>query len=112
MIYMTTENNLIQPAVVGKSVDLTPPTTMIAAFAGAAVAGVPGALVATPLVGAMKQIYLEREEGQGRPRVRTGFPGPPAQRDQAQEALNRAVATLRRPHAQIAQSVEQRTRNA
>ncbi len=59
VIYMTTENNLIQPAVVGKSVDLTPPTTMIAAFAGAAVAGVPGALVATPLVGAMKQIYLE-----------------------------------------------------
>lgn len=59
VVYMTTENNLIQPAVVGKSVDLTPPTTMVAAFAGAAVAGVPGALVATPLVGAMKAIYLE-----------------------------------------------------
>ncbi|MGI9051071.1 MAG: hypothetical protein ACR2HQ_00190, partial [Ilumatobacteraceae bacterium] len=38
---------------------LTPPTTMIAAFVGAAVAGVPGALVATPLAGATKAIYLE-----------------------------------------------------
>lgn len=57
--YMTTDNNLIQPAVIGKTVDLTPPTTMIAAFAGGAVAGVAGALVATPLVGATKAIYLE-----------------------------------------------------
>jgi predicted PurR-regulated permease PerM len=57
--YMTTENNVIQPAVVGKSVNISPPTTMIAAFVGAAVAGVAGALVATPLVGAAKAIYLE-----------------------------------------------------
>jgi len=32
---------------------------MIAAFVGGAVAGVPGALVATPLLGTVKAIYLE-----------------------------------------------------
>ena len=69
---MTTENNLIQPAIVGRSVDLSPPTTMVAAFIGAAVAGVPGALVATPLVGAAKQIYLE-VRGKARPDPEEGL---------------------------------------
>ena len=50
--YMTIENHVIQPAVIGRSVDLTAPTTMVAALIGGAVAGIPGALVATPLVGA------------------------------------------------------------
>jgi predicted PurR-regulated permease PerM len=59
VIYMNLENHVIQPAIVGRSVDLAPPTTMVAAFVGAAIAGVPGALVATPLVGAAKAIYLE-----------------------------------------------------
>jgi predicted PurR-regulated permease PerM len=59
VVYMNLENHVIQPAIVGRSVDLAPPTTMVAAFVGAAIAGVPGALVATPLVGAVKAIYLE-----------------------------------------------------
>jgi predicted PurR-regulated permease PerM len=59
VIYMNLENHVIQPAIVGRSVDLTPPTTMVAAFVGAAIAGVPGALVATPFVGAAKVVYLE-----------------------------------------------------
>jgi predicted PurR-regulated permease PerM len=59
ILYMNIENHIIQPAIVGRSVDLTAPTTMVAAFVGGAVAGVPGALVATPLVGAAKAIYLE-----------------------------------------------------
>ena len=59
VLYMNFENHVIQPAIVGRSVDLTAPTTMVAAFIGGAVAGVPGALVATPLVGAAKAIYLE-----------------------------------------------------
>jgi predicted PurR-regulated permease PerM len=59
VLYMNFENHVIQPAIVGRSVGLTAPTTMVAAFVGAAVAGVPGALVATPLVGAAKAIYLE-----------------------------------------------------
>lgn len=58
LVYQNIENNVIQPAVVGKAVDLTPPTTMLAALIGGAVAGVPGALVATPIVGAAKILYL------------------------------------------------------
>jgi len=57
--YMTIENHVIQPAVIGRSVDLTPPTTMVAALIGGAVGGIPGALVATPLVGAAKHLFLE-----------------------------------------------------
>lgn len=66
VIYMNVENHIIQPAIVGRSVDLTPPTTMVAAFIGGAVAGIPGALVATPVVGAAKAIYLEAR-GRGKP---------------------------------------------
>jgi predicted PurR-regulated permease PerM len=57
--YQQLENNVIQPAVIGTAVNLTPPTTMLAALIGGAAAGVPGALVATPLLGAMKALYLE-----------------------------------------------------
>jgi putative heme transporter len=59
VVYMSTENYVIHPAVVGKAVDLSPPTTMLAALVGGATAGVPGALVATPLVGATKALYTE-----------------------------------------------------
>lgn len=58
--YGNLENNVIAPAIVGRAVDLSPPATMLAALIGAAAAGVPGALVATPLLGAAKAIYLER----------------------------------------------------
>jgi predicted PurR-regulated permease PerM len=58
--YQQFENNVIQPAVIGSAVNLTPPATMIAALVGGAAAGVPGALVATPLMGAAKALYLDR----------------------------------------------------
>jgi predicted PurR-regulated permease PerM len=57
--YSNLENHVIQPAIVGRAVNLTPPATMLAALVGAAAAGVPGALVATPLLGAMKALYLD-----------------------------------------------------
>jgi predicted PurR-regulated permease PerM len=60
---MNLENHVISPAIVGHAVNLSPPTTMMAAFIGGAVAGIPGALVATPLVGAVKQLYLEYRFG-------------------------------------------------
>jgi predicted PurR-regulated permease PerM len=58
--YQQFENNVVQPAVVGSAVNLTPPATMMAALIGGAAAGVPGALVATPLMGAAKALYLDR----------------------------------------------------
>jgi len=58
--YQQLENNVIGPAIVGSAVNLTPPATMLAALVGGAAAGVPGALVATPLIGAAKALYLHR----------------------------------------------------
>lgn len=60
LAYQNLENHVIQPAIVGRAVNLTPPTTMLAALVGAAAGGVPGALVATPLLGAVKALYLDR----------------------------------------------------
>jgi predicted PurR-regulated permease PerM len=59
--YQQFENNVIGPAIVGSAVNLTPPATMLAALVGGAAAGVPGALVATPLMGAAKALYLDRQ---------------------------------------------------
>lgn len=67
LVYMNIENHLISPAIVGDSVDLTPATTMVAAFIGGAVAGIPGSLVATPLVGAAKRLYFELRTGRATP---------------------------------------------
>lgn len=62
--YMNLENYVITPAIVGQAVDLSPPTTMLAALVGGAALGVPGALVATPLVGTVKAIYLRYRFGE------------------------------------------------
>lgn len=59
IVYLQIENHILQPAIVGERVDLSPPTTMLAAITGGAAAGVPGALIATPLVGTVKALYLE-----------------------------------------------------
>lgn len=59
LAYQNLENNVISPAIVGRAVNLSPPATMLAALAGGAAAGVPGALVATPLIGAIKAVYLD-----------------------------------------------------
>ncbi len=59
VIYNTIENHVLQPAIVGRSVDLSPPTTMMAALIGGAALGIPGALVATPVVGTMKVLHGE-----------------------------------------------------
>jgi hypothetical protein len=40
-------------------VNLSPPTTMLAALVGGAAVGVPGAIIGTPLVGTIKGLYLE-----------------------------------------------------
>lgn len=59
VVYMNIENHVIQPVVVGKAVNLSAPATMLAALVGAAAAGVPGAIVATPLVGTVKALWVE-----------------------------------------------------
>jgi predicted PurR-regulated permease PerM len=59
LLYQQLENHVIQPTIVGEAVDLSPPITMMAALVGASAAGVPGALVAVPLLGAAKVLALE-----------------------------------------------------
>lgn len=63
LVYQQFENNVIQPTVIGRAIDLTPPTTMLAALIGGAAAGVPGALAATPLVGAVKSVWMDSRGG-------------------------------------------------
>lgn len=69
VIYLNFENHILGPIIVGEAVDLSAPTTMVGAIVGASVAGVPGALVSVPLLGAAKAIYLEatgRARSEGR----------------------------------------------
>lgn len=69
VLYLNFENHILSPIIVGEAVDLSAPTTMVGAIVGASVAGVPGALVAVPLLGAGKAIYLEAT-GQSRSKHR------------------------------------------
>jgi predicted PurR-regulated permease PerM len=59
LVYMNTENHLIQPLLIGNAVKLSPPVTMVAALIGVAAGGVVGALLVIPVVGAVKAVYLE-----------------------------------------------------
>ena len=57
--YQFVENNVIQPAIIGASIDIAPWGTLLAAVAGGAAAGVVGAVVLTPLVGVIGVIRRE-----------------------------------------------------
>jgi putative heme transporter len=56
LVYQLIESNVIFPAIIGDAVDIPGWAAMVAALAGAAVAGVVGAIVLTPLVGVMKLV--------------------------------------------------------
>lgn len=59
ILYLQLENNVLQPIVIGDAVDLSPPATMVGALVGVSIAGVPGALIAIPFLGAAKAVYHE-----------------------------------------------------
>jgi putative heme transporter len=59
VLYTQFENHVLSPLVVGQAVKLSPPATMTAALIGVSAAGVVGAMVAVPLAGAAKAVYLE-----------------------------------------------------
>jgi predicted PurR-regulated permease PerM len=58
LVYQQTENHVLHPLIIGRAVRLTPPSTMVAALIGVAAGGVIGGLLAIPLLGASKAIYL------------------------------------------------------
>lgn len=59
ILYLQIENHILGPLIVGQAVKLSPPATMTAALIGVSAAGVVGALIAVPLTGAVKAVYLE-----------------------------------------------------
>jgi predicted PurR-regulated permease PerM len=63
ILYLQFENHILTPLVVGRSVDLSPPATMTAALVGVSAGGVVGAMLAVPLLGAAKAVYLELRAG-------------------------------------------------
>ncbi len=71
LVWQQIENHVLHPTIVGDAVNLSPPATLLAALIGGAAAGVPGALVAVPLLGAAKSILLE---------LRPDLAGPPRRR--------------------------------
>jgi predicted PurR-regulated permease PerM len=84
--YQQFENHLLQPAIVGEAVNLSPPVTMMAALIGGSTAGVPGALVAVPVAGLVKAVYLELR----------GTPTAKTDRDESHPGLFARLQTLRR----------------
>jgi predicted PurR-regulated permease PerM len=58
LVYQNFENHVIQPLIIGRAVDLSPPVTMVAALVGVSAGGLIGGLFAIPLLGATKAIYL------------------------------------------------------
>jgi predicted PurR-regulated permease PerM len=67
LFYQQLENHVLQPAIVGEAVDISPAGTMVAALVGGAALGVPGAMVAIPFIGTIKAIYLARHPDRARP---------------------------------------------
>jgi predicted PurR-regulated permease PerM len=59
LVYQQVKHQVIQPVLIGQAVKLSPPATMIAALVGVSAGGVVGALLAVPMVGAAKAVYLE-----------------------------------------------------
>ncbi len=74
ILYLQFENHFLTPLVVGRSIDLSPPATMTAALVGVSAGGVVGAMLAVPLIGAAKAVYLELRSG-GDQEVVGGDPG-------------------------------------
>jgi predicted PurR-regulated permease PerM len=59
LVYQQVENNLLQQLVYHQTVKLSPLAVALSVAAGAALAGVPGALLGIPFAGALKVVSHE-----------------------------------------------------
>jgi predicted PurR-regulated permease PerM len=89
ILYLQFENHILSPLVVGQAVDLSPPATMTAALIGVSAAGVVGAMVAVPLLGAAKAFYLEIRPAPSDPAPVAFSDGLPGGRTSARRHLRR-----------------------
>lgn len=69
LIYQQFENQVLQPVVYGRTVDLSPLAVLIAVLIGAQVAGILGALGAIPIAGALQVIIVDWHEHRRRRRT-------------------------------------------
>ena len=67
LVWQLIESNAIFPAIISDAVDIPGWAAMVAALAGAVVAGIVGAIVLTPVVGVARLVVAERR--------RPDFPG-------------------------------------
>ena len=72
LIYQQLENQVLQPIVYGRTVNLSPLAVLIAVLIGAQVAGVLGALGAIPIAGAIQVILVDWHEHRQRRRAGAG----------------------------------------
>jgi predicted PurR-regulated permease PerM len=59
VVYQRIENYLILPRIMGKAIDLSAPTVIITLLIGSSLAGLGGALIALPIVAALKVVIRE-----------------------------------------------------
>lgn len=59
VVYQQIENNLIQPVVYGRAVQIHPLTVLVAILIGASLLGILGALVAIPAAAAIQSVVLD-----------------------------------------------------
>lgn len=74
LTYQQIENQLIQPAVIGKAVSMSPAATTVIVLIGGSAIGVPGAMISVPLVGAAKIVMRHLLAGPERQSDRNGSP--------------------------------------
>ncbi len=98
MIYLTFANNVLLPIIIGRSVDISPFTTMVAAISGFAIAGIVGAMLAAPVFGAGKAMYFELRPDKRPPAPPPPAPAPP---EAASDDTPRDPGALRRTLAKI-----------
>ncbi len=80
IIYQQVENNVIQPRIQARAVQLDPLIVIVSVLFGSALMGILGALLAIPVAAALQITYREyrREKRQAPPPVATPGPAPPA----------------------------------
>ena len=80
IIYQQVENNVIQPRIQARAVQLDPLIVLVSVLFGSALFGVLGALLAIPVAAALQITYREyrRQARAVPPPVATPGPGPPA----------------------------------
>jgi len=76
LLYITFANNVLLPVILGRAMNISPLATMVATIAGFSIAGIVGAMLAVPILGAGKAMYLELRPGRQGPGVIDEEPPP------------------------------------